>query len=381
MSLNRSPITLIQLLRTETKTVFCRNFSEEPLVISREVGNNAMAILNRPKSLNSGTLPMHNEMDKLIRKWEKEKTLVLIRGAGDKAFGTGGDLFIFREEVRKNTNYLRDIIISANATNYLVSKYKIPIVGLMNGLTLGGSLSYIIFAKYRVATENSIFGMPEVKLGFHPNSGATYFYNRCAGKLGYYLGLTGKTLQGSDIVRAGFATHFCKNNNLEKLQSTLLNCTDKNSIEDIFENICEKRFPEFTLNPIMERITNCFSATTIENILLKLQSDGTPWAKETLHILNRHSPVALKVTLRQFLKGQSLDLKSCLEMEGNISINFYKYPDVFEGIRVVLEDKHDKPSWNPSKLSDVNEEMIDRYFIPVVEDLQKSLLKEVEDRT
>ncbi|XP_028127690.2 3-hydroxyisobutyryl-CoA hydrolase, mitochondrial-like [Diabrotica virgifera virgifera] len=379
--LKRGPIKLIQLLRKQTQTAFYSNFSQESLVISKEVGNNAMAILNRPKSLNALTLPMQNEMDKLIRKWEKGKSLVLIRGAGNKAFSTGGNVLIFRDEVKKNTDYLRDIVITLNATNYLVSKYQIPIVGLMNGLTLGGSVSYIMFAKYRVATENSIFGMPEIKLGFHPNSGATYFFNRCAGKLGYYLGLTGKILQSSDIVRAGFATHYCKNNNLEKLQNTLLNCTNKDNIEDIFENICEKRFPEFTLNPVMDRITNCFSATTIEDVLLKLQYDGTPWAKETLNILNRHSPVALKVTLRQFLKGQGLDLKSCLEMEGNISINFYKHPDVFEGIRVTLEDKHDNPSWNPPKLSDVTEEMVDRYFIPVVEDLQKTLLKEVDERT
>ncbi|XP_072388755.1 3-hydroxyisobutyryl-CoA hydrolase, mitochondrial-like [Diabrotica undecimpunctata] len=223
--------------------------------------------------------------------------------------------------------------------------------------------------------------MPEVKLAFHPNSGATYFFNRCAGKLGYYLGLTGKTLQGSDIVRAGFATHYCKNSNLEKLQNTLLNCTNKDHIQDIFENICEKSFPEFTLNPIMERITNCFSEVTIEDILLKLKSDGSPWANETLNILNGHSPVALKVILRQLLKGQSLDLKSCLEMECNISLNCYKYPDVYEGIRVSLEDKHDKPRWNPPKLSEVTEEIIDRYFSPVVEDLQRTLLKKVDERT
>ena len=63
---------------------------------------------------------------------------------------------------------------------------------------VGGGAGVSIHAKFRVATENTLFAMPETAIGFIPDVGGTFFLSRL-GALGVYLGLTGARLKGIDV--------------------------------------------------------------------------------------------------------------------------------------------------------------------------------------
>ena len=80
--------------------------------------------------------------------------------------------------------------------DYLVGSYKKPYVAIMNGITMGGGVGLSALGRYRLATENTIFAMPESIIGLFSDVGATYFLPRLKGKLGLFLGLTGYRLQG-----------------------------------------------------------------------------------------------------------------------------------------------------------------------------------------
>jgi 3-hydroxyisobutyryl-CoA hydrolase len=54
-------------------------------------------------------------------------------------------------------------------------------------------------ATFRVATERTVFAMPETKIGYSPDVGANYFLNRLDGEVGTYLALTGNTLIGRAV--------------------------------------------------------------------------------------------------------------------------------------------------------------------------------------
>ena len=62
--------------------------------------------------------------------------------------------------------------------------------------TVGGGFGLCMNAPFRIATEKTMFAMPETKIGYSPDVGATHFLSRMDGQLGTYLGLTGSTIAG-----------------------------------------------------------------------------------------------------------------------------------------------------------------------------------------
>lgn len=69
---------------------------------------------------------------------------------------------------------------------------------------MGGGVGLSIHGKYRIATEKTLFAMPETAIGLFPDVGATYFLSRLKGSLGTYLGLTGHRLKGITLILKGF---------------------------------------------------------------------------------------------------------------------------------------------------------------------------------
>lgn len=88
------------------------------------------------------------------------------------------------------------IFFFAIRLNYFIGTYAKPYIAIINGITMGGGAGLSIHGKYRIATEKTLFAMPETTIGLFPDVGATYFLSRLKGKLGIYLGLTGHRLKG-----------------------------------------------------------------------------------------------------------------------------------------------------------------------------------------
>lgn len=64
---------------------------------------------------------------------------------------------------------------------------------------MGGGVGLSVNAPFRIATENTLFAMPETKIGYCPDVGATFFLSRLDGEIGTYLGLTGESISGRDV--------------------------------------------------------------------------------------------------------------------------------------------------------------------------------------
>ena len=100
--------------------------------------------------------------------------------------------------------------------------YRKPLVAIMNGITMGGGFGVAGACRFRVATEQTIFAMPEVGIGFFPDIGSAYYLNACPGKLGYYLALTGNSIGPADMLAAGLATHYIASSALEEFEAQLV---------------------------------------------------------------------------------------------------------------------------------------------------------------
>ncbi len=87
--------------------------------------------------------------------------------------------------------------------------------------SLAGGVGVSVLGRFRVATEKSVFAMPETGIGLFPDVGGSYFLPRLRGDLGMYLALTGARLKGEDVFKAGIATHFMPSAKVAELEAKL----------------------------------------------------------------------------------------------------------------------------------------------------------------
>ena len=142
-----------------------------------------------------------------------QSSCVVLSGEGGKAFCAGGDIktlyFAKTQPTDLNpTSALKQFFFDEYKLDYKLATLKPVLIALMDGIIMGGGVGMSIHAPVRVATEKSVFAMPEAKLGLFTDVGGGYFLSRLPHNLGYYLGLTGFRLKGADLVHAGLADFF-----------------------------------------------------------------------------------------------------------------------------------------------------------------------------
>jgi 3-hydroxyisobutyryl-CoA hydrolase len=91
---------------------------------------------------------------------------------------------------------------------------KPTLIALMDGIVMGGGVGVSVHAPVRIASEASVFAMPETKLGLFTDVGGGYFLSRLKGNLGMFLGLTGYRLKGADLYHAGLADYYIPRNRI-----------------------------------------------------------------------------------------------------------------------------------------------------------------------
>ena len=337
----------------------------------------ATLTINRPQALNALTLENHRRFASALAGWAEDPAVraVVLRGAGDRAFCAGGDVravyeagrgiagdpsltaVFFREEYR----LIREI-----------HRFPKPYLAIVDGITMGGGAGISINGAYRIATEHTLFAMPETGIGLFPDVGATRFLNRCPGRIGRYLGLTGARLAAADALYCGFATHFVGRDRTDALTCALAAIAWRKG--DEFDQVAA-RLNEFAADPgpaplaaLRPAIDRCFSADAIEPILdaLAAESGNTAeWAAATRAGLLKKSPTSLKVTLRQLIDGRGFDLEPALALEYRLTQHFMSAPDFYEGVRALLIDKDQQPHWQPATLADVADAAVESYFAPL----------------
>lgn len=341
-------------------------------VLLDRVGNKGIITLNRPNALNALSLPMIHKIYPQLRKWEMDNSMrvVIIKGAGDKAFCAGGDVKAIAQQGVGNS-FGPEFFRAEYRLNNQIGSLSIPYIALLNGITMGGGVGLSVHGAFRVATEKSVFAMPETAIGFFPDVGGSHFLPRLPGKLGLFLALTGHRLEGRDLFKAGVATHFIASERLDALEADLMRMEnpDMPSIHRLLSKYQEQwekdHYKEFTLKPFIGRINSIFGGKTVEEIMNSLKRDSSEWAKQQYERLSGFSPTSLKVTFRQIKEGSELSLADCLRMEFRMSHRFMQQHDFFEGVRAALIDKDKDPKWKPATLEEVSDAEVDEYFKPL----------------
>lgn len=336
--------------------------STDKTVIATDHGDKGVITLNRPKALNAINLDMVRQIYGHLKRWEDTKSAVIIKGVGDKSFCAGGDVRAVVEAgpTEESKAFFRE----EYTLNALIGNYKIPYIALIDGITMGGGVGLSVHGKYRVATERTMFAMPETQIGLFPDVGGSYFLPRLTGKLGLYLGLTGFRLKGEDVTKAGIATHYCNSDQLDKLEEALLS-SSKDEIRQVLDKFNSCSSNEFVLAKDMDQINKHFDKAGVDDIFESLQGEENAWTQKTLQTLRKMSPRSLKVTHQQLLFGATLSLVDCLKMEYRMVVRFLEDSDFKEGVRALLIDKDQNPKWVPPQVEQVTENQVNFYFGPL----------------
>jgi enoyl-CoA hydratase/carnithine racemase len=333
--------------------------SSEDNVIARRDGRAGRILLNRPKALNALDLPMIRAIAAALAAWRDDPHvhLVLIEGAGDRAFCAGGDIRALRQHQIEGDRAPADAFFSEEyALNQAIADFPKPYVALIDGICMGGGIGVSVHAPYRVASEHAVFAMPETAIGFFPDIGASFFLPRLPGRLGTYLGLTGARVVGPDAVHAGFATHFVPRAGLPALAAALA----ADGIGALGAHAAA--LPEGKLGAQRPAIDRCFAAATIPALLERVAAEESDWARETLASLRNVSPSALFWTLRLLQEGEGRNLRACLAAEFALTRTTMAHPDFVEGVRAMVVDKDRQPRWLPAQVEDVQAETIAALF-------------------
>jgi len=355
--------------------------SDEEILLGRE-GGVATLTINRPKALNALTLDNYRRFAPALREWAVDSSVhaVVVRGAGERAFCAGGDVRAVYEAGRRISGdpdlpavFFREEYELIRS----IHRFPKPYIAVIDGITMGGGAGISVNGAYRVATERTLFAMPETAIGLFPDVGATRFLNRCPGHIGRYLGLTGARLGAADTLYCGFATHFVPRDQVAELVEALGRIgwetgRERDQIEATLTSLAKDPGPA-PLAALQRAIDRCLAGGSVEEILDALAAEATAggahagWAAKTRAGLMTKSPTSLKITLRQLMIGRDYDLEAALALEYRLTQHVMAAHDFYEGVRAMLIDKDQAPRWRPATLSEVGDGAVDAYFAPIAD--------------
>ncbi len=174
----------------------------------------ATITFNRPEVLNALNEASLKEFSHAIDKvaGDGDIRVLILTGAGDKSFVAGADITEFLK-----FNALKAKIFSEMGHGIVnkMQELPIPVIGAVNGFALGGGCEVVIACDFIYASENAMFGLPEINLGIIPGFGGTQRLSRLIGKnRAKEMIFTGKMIPASEAQAMGLVNKVCAQDQL-----------------------------------------------------------------------------------------------------------------------------------------------------------------------
>lgn len=340
-----------------------------PDIITRVEGHAGIISLNRPSALHALTLDMVHAMAEALLKWQTSRKVkcVIIDHAEGRGFCAGGDIAFLRESALTDGKAGRQFFHDEYQLNHLLFTYPKPVVAFMDGICMGGGVGISQPAKFRVATENTRFAMPETGIGLFPDVGGGWYLSRLEGRVGQFLALTGARLDGAECLELGLATHYLHAEAIADAKARIA-VEDAERIDGILGTLAATPPPAKIVDNLLH-INRHFASDRFEDVISSLEADDSEWAMKELATLRCKSPQTCKVALQQLATSATLsDFADNMVMEYRIGARVLVRPDFAEGVRAVIVDKDNAPKWNPASPEGVTEELLDAIFAPLPKD-------------
>lgn len=401
---------------------------DEPKVLSYHGGNTTTILLNRPKALNALDAEMVQLIDDSIEA-SPPHTLLVLQGKG-RALCSGGDVMAVVKAANSDDPKVRQQALTFFKAEFELD-YRIATldkgpkprtyVSVMDGITMGGGVGLSLHAPIRIATEKTLFAMPETGIGYWPDVGVTRHLSRLDGRVGQYLGMTGARISGEEAYLAGLATHFIPSSSIENALHRLEALPPNSRAEQVsgaldeftvdpFNASANAKGPEIVsktslLGARRTALDYVFGQTTASAVYFSLkdlssESKDSPtaraleklgavpgdasvssWATETLKTLDAKSPRSLQVTLMAINQVRGLSEADAFRFDMRTATAFCDLSigrDFYEGVMHTLtkdpntgKRREGAANWNPKTLDEVDVDRVRALFFGPVEEAKK----------
>ena len=257
-------------------------------LILREIKDKICILtINRPDQLNALNSQLIDELDENVSWIQKQSDIrvMILTGKGEKAFIAGADIAemssMSSEEAMEFSKIGQELTLK-------IENLDVPVIGAINGFALGGGCEFALACHVRIASENALFGQPEVGLGLIAGFGGTQRLSRIIGKgLAMELLLTGKHVDAKRAKEIGLVN---------------------------------------AIHPQKE-----------------LLSKSMDMAK----LISRKSPLAIKQTLLSINKGDDMAINDGLNLENSLFAELFDSNDSKEGLSAFMDKT--SPEFNDLK--------------------------------
>ena len=184
--------------------------------------NVAILTINRPDKLNALNSKVHLEGVEILEELKNDETarVIVIRGAGEKAFVAGADISEFADA----TPIAQRGVMNSRSLFTVLDTFPKPIIAMINGFCLGGGNELAMACDIRIASDKSRFGQPEINLGIIPGGGGTQRLTNLIGESkAMELILTGDMVDAATAFNYGLVNYVYSSEELESKTLELAN--------------------------------------------------------------------------------------------------------------------------------------------------------------
>lgn len=191
----------------------------------------AIITLNRPDKLNALDASIWADFRTALQRLESNGTtrVILITGAGERAFSAGGDIGGFAELVtlEQKRHFQRD----AMATFAAVENCQLPVIAAVNGWALGGGCELTLACDIVIASDQARFGMPEAKIGLVPGYGVVRAPQVIGRHMTKLLVMAAEKIDAAEALRIGLVQRVVPHSRLmDEAISLALRIADNSSL-------------------------------------------------------------------------------------------------------------------------------------------------------
>jgi enoyl-CoA hydratase len=248
-------------------------------VLLKKEEHRGTIIISNPGKLNALTHDIMRELRHAVKEVsrDEEVRVVILTGEGDRAFVAGADI---TEMEKMTTAHILNELPEMQDIVAQLEGVPQPTIARVNGIALGGGTELALACDIRIASENSVFGLPEVKLGIIPGYGGTQRLPRIIGMAkAKELLFTGDQMMADEALRMGLINQVVP---YDQLDAAVVRFSEK---------------------------------------LLKLPPLSLRFLKEAVNF------------------GMQMDLRSAIRMESRLFANCFGSDDRVEGVRAFLEKR------------------------------------------